>query len=309
VTIADSDRDADHDRTAISSRAEMAAAANVRRDRAYLIVLAGERLGEMFRVEASGAVIGRAAEASLRLNDDGVSRRHARIVVSGGQVQIEDLGSANGTLVNGERVARAVLRDGDKVQVGETTILKFTYTDELEEKFRKRMYDAALYDSLTKACNKQHFLQRLETEVAYAKRHGAALALLMLDIDHFKKINDTWGHPAGDCVLAALGQVIKATVRTEDIFARYGGEEFAVLCRSTDADTALALGERLRTRVQTASVEYEGQPIPVTASIGVASWFDQPDSLRQLIADADQALYKAKGAGRNRVVVRATLTR
>lgn len=297
---ADQDAESDHDRTAIGNRADLLA--TVRGDRAYFIVLAGESAGEMFRIEPSGAVIGRAADVDLRLRDDGVSRRHARVLITGGQATVEDLGSANGTLVNGEPVTRAVLRDGDKIQVGATTILKFTYADELEESLRRRMHDAALYDALTKACNKQHFLQRLDGEVSYAKRHRGPLALLMLDIDHFKRINDTFGHPAGDRVLAALGQIVKGTVRTEDLFARYGGEEFAVLCRGTDSDGAAALAERLRERVQAAALDCGGRPIAVTVSIGVATWLDQPDSSKKLIDDADQALYKAKRAGRNRVV-------
>jgi diguanylate cyclase (GGDEF)-like protein len=306
VTTGDSDHDEDRDRTTIASRADLGA--HFRRDRPYFIVLTGKSVGEMFRIQASGAVIGRASDVDLRLKDDGVSRRHARIVVTDGLVCVEDLGSANGTLVNGERVERAELRDGDKIQVGATTILKFTYTDELEESFRRRMHDAAIYDALTKACNKQHFLHRLDEEVSYAKRHGAPLSLLMLDIDHFKRINDTYGHPIGDRVLATLGEVIRAAMRTEDLFARYGGEEFAVLCRSTGADTALALAERLRVTVEVAPFECDGRRIPITVSVGIASWFDQPDSSKQLIIDADQALYKAKRAGRNRVVVRAANT-
>ncbi len=295
------DGDDDHDRTAIGSRAELQAA--MRRDRACFIVLAGQSLGEMFRIEPAGAVIGRGADASLRLRDDGVSRRHARIVVAGGEVTVEDLGSANGTLVNGEPVRRAVLRDGDKLQLGPTTILKFTYADELEESLRRRMHDAALYDALTKACNKQHFLERLDIEVSYARRHKGPLALLMIDIDHFKRVNDTFGHPAGDRVLAMLGQIVKGTVRTEDLFARYGGEEFAVLCRGTGLEGATALAERLREKVRAASVEGDGRPIAVTVSIGVATWLEQPDATKKLVTDADQALYEAKRAGRNRVVV------
>jgi diguanylate cyclase (GGDEF)-like protein len=297
---ADDGEEADHDRTTIGSRADLLAAS--RRNRAYFIVLAGESLGQMFRVDASGVVIGRSADAGIRLRGEGVSRQHARVTVVEGRVHLEDLASANGMLVNGERVARATLRDGDKVQLGTTTILKFTYTDELEEEFRRRMHDAAVYDALTRACNKAHFLDRLGGEVAYAKRHAAALALIMLDVDHFKRINDAYGHPAGDAVLATLGQVVRATIRTEDLFARYGGEEFAVLCRATSTEAALVLAERLRATIEASACEHHERRIPVTVSIGVAAWFDQPDSASQLVREADEALYEAKKAGRNRVV-------
>jgi diguanylate cyclase (GGDEF)-like protein len=297
------DDDRDDDQTKIGDAAETPR--STRRDRAHLIVLAGESLGQMFRVEQSEIVIGRAADASIRLQDDGVSRHHARIVQDQGELVIEDLKSANGTLLNGDRIRRAVLRDGDKIQVGSTTILKFTHADELEENFQRKMHDAALYDGLTKALNKRHFLHRLGTEVAYAKRHGAPLSLLMLDVDLFKEVNDRHGHLAGDYVLATLSQIVRSTIRTEDLFARYGGEEFAVLCRGTAIENALVLAERLRAKVETFLFEQHRQRIPVTISVGVASWFDQSDSATQLIAAADAALYKAKAGGRNRVVVRA----
>jgi diguanylate cyclase (GGDEF)-like protein len=258
----------------------------------------------MFRIDQSDTIIGRAADAAIHLQDDGVSRRHARIVQRDGDLCIEDLDSANGTLVNDHRIRSAVLRDGDKIQMGSTTILKFTYADELEEKFQQSMHDAALYDGLTKACNKRHFLHRLQIEAFYAKRHRTPLSLLMLDVDHFKQVNDHHGHLAGDHVLVKLAQIVRGTLRVEDLFARYGGEEFAVLCRGATVDNALALAERLRAKVETFVFEHQGQRAHVTISLGVASWFDQTDSTTQLIADADAALYEAKEGGRNRVVMR-----
>ncbi len=256
--------------------------AQSRRDRAYLIVLAGENLGQMFPVRDSETVIGRAADAAVRLKDDGVSRRHAKIVQKGGDVVVEDLNSANGTLVNGQRVAQAVLHDGDKIQVGSTTILKFTYADRLEEDFQQKMYEAALHDGLTRAYTKRYFLDRMPTEIAYARRHSTPLSLLMIDVDHFKKINDTHGHLAGDYVLVVLSQAIATSLRTEDIFARYGGEEFCVLCRGVTLEHAALLAERLRARVETAAFEYQQTPIPVTVSVGVASYVEHPDAGTQL---------------------------
>jgi diguanylate cyclase (GGDEF)-like protein len=297
------DGDRDEDQTKVGDAA--VAPRSPRPDRAHLIVLAGESLGQMFRVERSEMVIGRAADAAIRLQDDGVSRHHARIVEVQGELCVEDLQSANGTLLNGHRIRSAVLRDGDKIQMGSTTILKFTYADELEQNFQQKMYDAALHDGLTKAFNQRHFLDRLPIEVSFAKRHGTPLSLLMFDVDHFKQVNDNFGHPAGDYVLATLAHIVRRTLRAEDLFARYGGEEFAVLCRGATADNALKLAERLRAKVETFVFEDHGQRIRVTISVGVATWFDQPDSTTQLIADADAALYKAKARGRNRVVVRA----
>ncbi len=276
--------------------------ASARRDRAHLLVLTGQSLGQLFRIEQSETSIGRAADAAIRLQDDGISRRHARIVQRNGELCVEDLGSANGTFLNDRQIRSAVLHDGDKIQMGSTTILKFTYGDELEENFQRSMHDAALYDGLTKACNKRHFLHQLQTECSYAKRHRTPLSLLMLDADHFKQVNDHHGHLAGDHVLVTLAEVVRGTLRAEDLFARYGGEEFAVLCRGSSLDNVLALAERLRAKVETFVFEHHDQRIPVTISVGVASWFDQPDSTTKLIADADAALYKAKARGRNRVV-------
>ncbi|MDP9002390.1 MAG: GGDEF domain-containing protein [Myxococcota bacterium] len=272
------------------------------RDRAYIIVLAGENIGQMFRLDQTETVIGRSAGVTIRLQDEGVSRKHAKIVQGDGEPWIQDLQSANGTIINGERVGRAVLRDGDKIRVGSAVVLKFTYADALDENFQQKMYDAALRDGLTKAYNQRHFLERLPTETAHARRHGVALSLLMLDIDHFKRVNDTFGHPAGDYVLATLAGVILAGLRAEDLFARYGGEEFCVLCLGTTLENATALAHRIRRTVETSVFLYGVQRIPITVSIGVATWSQGTDAGEQLTADADAALYEAKARGRNLVV-------
>ncbi len=275
------------------------------RDRAYLIVLAGSNVGEMHRVENGETVIGRAQNVNIRLNDDGISRRHARLVQSGPEVVIEDLESANGTLVNGETIRRQTLQDGDKIRIGSTTILKFTYHDRLDESFQQQMYDAALRDGLTRAFNKKYFLDRLETEIAYAARHKATLSLVMFDLDHFKHVNDTYGHLAGDYVLARISKLSMGTVRTEDVFARYGGEEFAVICRGVTLSSAGILAERLRVLVEASAFEHESIRMPVTISVGVASIPDKAiETAAQLIAAADEALYEAKRGGRNRVLLK-----
>jgi two-component system, cell cycle response regulator len=279
--------------------------ARVQRDRAYLIVLAGSNVGEMYRVEEGETFLGRGQAASIRLTDDGISRKHARVFQRGGEVVIEDLKSSNGTIVNGAPVTMQLLKDGDKIRLGSTTILKFTYNDQLDESFQQQMYEAALRDGLTKAFNKKYFLDRLETEIAYARRHQAHLSLLMFDVDHFKRVNDTHGHLAGDYVLAKLAKVASATVRTEDVFARYGGEEFGVICRGVPLPSAGILAERIRSIVESTVFDHEGERLPITISIGVAGHPESPvETVAQLIAAADQALYEAKRAGRNRVLLK-----
>jgi len=277
------------------------------RDRACLVVIAGQNVGEMYRIEGPETVVGRASNANVRLSDDGISRRHARIVQEGAILFIEDLNSANGTVVNGATISRQALQDGDKIRLGPTTILKFEYQDEIEEDFRQKMYDAALRDGLTKAYNKKFFLDRLETELAYAKRHKADLSLVLFDVDHFKRVNDTYGHLAGDAVLVKLAKLTQSALRQEDVFARYGGEEFAVICRGVKLAQAGVLGERLRAGVEGAVFEYEAQRLPVTISVGVAAFPNSPvETTTQLIGCSDEALYEAKRCGRNRVLLKQT---
>src|SRR5262245_18369070 len=181
------------DNTKVTESEDQSASAN-QRDRAYLIVLAGNNVGEMYKVAGEQMIIGRGQQAEIQIIDEGISRRHARVSVENASVLIEDLGSTNGTLLNGQKLGgREILKDGDKIQVGSTTILKFTYHDKLEEHFQRQMYESALRDGLTKIFNKKHLLDRLESEFAFAARHRVPLTLVMFDLDHFKRINDNHG--------------------------------------------------------------------------------------------------------------------
>jgi len=273
----------------------------VTRDRAYVIVIAGPNVGEMFKVDGT-ADIGRGQSVKIRLTDTEISRRHARLITKGGKVYVEDLGSTNGTFVNGQPVSTRELVDGDKIQVGTTTILKFSHGDDLDEEFQRRMYDAALRDGLTGAYNKKYFRERLDAELAFSLRHRAPLSLVLFDLDHFKRINDTYGHPAGDYVLKTLAEGILASVRREDVFARYGGEEFAILSRGLSTRDAALFGERLRAWVQSYPFVFEDQRLPVTISVGVAAVPDADVSESEaLVRCADEALYAAKRGGRNQV--------
>ncbi len=291
----------DEDLTVIAEKLPVLSA--TKNDRAYLIILSGSNVGEMYKLDKP-LIMGRGQIADIRVTDEGISRQHARVYLSDASVLVEDLGSTNGTFVNGSRVGgRVSLTDGDKIQLGSTTILKFTYHDQLEEQFQKQMYESALRDGLTKLFNRRYFLDRLESEFAYMQRHQNPLALLLFDIDYFKRINDTYGHPAGDYVLTTLSAGLNRSVRAEDVFARYGGEEFVFLCRGINLSGGVHFAERMRTAVMNHGFVYNGVKIPVTISLGVAA---APDARiqepAQLITLADEALYQAKGQGRNRVV-------
>ncbi len=274
------------------------------RDRAYLIVLAGTDVGKMFKLTEGETVVGRSHRADIRLDDDSISRMHAKLTLDGQLIQIEDLNSSNGTLVNGDAVNVNRLRDGDKIRLGETTILKFTFHDRLDESFQQKMYNAALRDPLTRIYNKKYFIDQLTTEVSYATRHKSELSLIIFDLDHFKRINDTYGHVAGDHVLIKIAELVQSKLRNEDIFARYGGEEFVIILRGIALNDAGVLAERLREAVQLCAFEFESHSMAVTISVGVADFnAENADSL-SLVEAADAALYAAKAAGRNRVLLK-----
>ena len=273
-----------------------------KRDRAYLVVLAGTSVGEMYKIESEQTIIGRGQKAQIRLLDDGISREHAQVVIQNDRIVLEDMGSTNGTYCNGLKVDRKELVDGDKILVGSTTILKFTYHDNLDEIFQKQMYESALRDGLTRAFNKKYFTDRLESEFTFSTRHVAPLSLLLFDIDHFKKVNDTYGHQAGDYVLSELSNLMTASLRVEDVFARYGGEEFGVICRGADVVQGQIVGERMRKAIEGMTFVYEGRRIPVTISLGLATLPDPAiKDANQFISAADTALYKSKHGGRNRL--------
>jgi two-component system cell cycle response regulator len=268
-------------------------------DQACLVVVAGPGFGETHRLSAPRTVVGRTEKADIRILDDGVSREHAAIELGDDRCVLVDLASRNGTYCNGVRITRRGLNDGDKIAIGANTILKFTYQDELDEHFQRQLYESALRDGLTRTFNKRYFLDRLNSELTYAVRHHTAVALLFIDLDHFKKVNDEHGHQAGDHVLAEVSRLVTATLRTEDVFARYGGEEFAIVCRGIDLAGAEVLAHRVLDVVRKNTFRFGDKVIPVTVSVGVAVDEALAD-VHSLIAAADAAMYEAKRQGRDR---------
>lgn len=271
---------------------------------ACFIIIEGAETGRLYKLGGEEMLIGRSEEASICIDARGVSRHHARVVPGAdGEVVLSDLGSKNGTYINGEPVEEKSLVDGDQVQIGGTTILKFSYQDSVEERFQRRQYESATRDWLTGCFNKRYLLERLPSEISFAKRKSKSLSLAMIDLDHFKKINDTHGHPAGDYVLKVVAKMMQSTLRSHDLLARYGGEEFALLMRETGTDGVLGTAERIRQRVEGTRLRYEGREIHTTVSIGVASLHDEDrESAEGLLELADKNLYRAKEGGRNRTV-------
>jgi two-component system, cell cycle response regulator len=268
-----------------------------------LTVITGAHTGALFKVVKGAAVIGRSHNVEIKVEDDGISRAHARIRATTDKTWVEDLGSRNGTYVNGEKIAAPrQLSEGDKIQVGRGTVLRFGYHDDLDESFHENLMSSALRDGLTKLFNKRYFLERLDAELKFALRHDAPLSLLMLDLDHFKRINDTFGHLFGDTVLSTVATTLSRAARNEDVVARFGGEEFAVLLRAIPVDGALQMADRLRRLIEATPIKTDGQEIHATVSVGVAGYPAlQARTPDELLEAADKALYRAKGGGRNRV--------
>ena len=208
-----------------------------------------------------------------------------------------------GRTATATRVQRHELNDGDKISIGATTILRFTYQDQVDEQYQKKLFESALRDGLTSTFNRRYFVDRLQAEIRFAVRHDKSLALLFVDIDHFKKINDTHGHLAGDQVLAGVARVMTSTIRAEDVLARYGGEEFAVICREIERDGARALGERLRVAVAAAALRARGQGHSGHRQRRRRRGAQDRATRSAFIAAADAAMYEAKRAGRNRVCI------
>jgi two-component system, cell cycle response regulator len=293
----------DGERTAVVNLADLRAAKRTKHDRHLLVRVKGSHLGRITRLDDKACTLGRHQDCEVSVRDDGVSRRHAKIELKDGKYVVEDLSSANGTFVQGQKIERHVLRDGDLIQLGPTSVFRYSIADEDQQTLLEQLYAASVTDSLTGAHNREYFDQLLATELSYAKRHRTQVALVLFDLDHFKLVNDTHGHPAGDAVLIAIAQSVRKVLRAEDILARYGGEEFAVVLRGIDLPGARSMAERLRVCIAELEVTHEDKLLKITASLGCAALDDSTEPKPELlIATADRRLYAAKRLGRNRVV-------
>jgi two-component system, cell cycle response regulator len=267
-----------------------------------LVQMSGPSVGKRYPLGDGDISIGREAGNGIALDVDSVSRRHARICRRKQTYFLSDLGSTNGTHVNGKEVQEeTALRSGDQLRVGRV-IFKFLSGDDVESQYHEAIYTLAITDGLTQSHNKRYLLEFLEREMGRCHRYARPLSLLLFDIDHFKRINDTHGHLAGDFVLRELAGAIRSRVRNEQCFARYGGEEFAIVSPEAGPENARALAEKLRRMVQEYRFVFEGKRIPVTISLGVADMTHEITEPLQFIRAADEKLYAAKRGGRNRVV-------
>lgn len=246
--------------------------------------------------------IGREHESNnIVLMDDTASRQHAQIIQKGNKFYIKDSKSTNGTYLNGEKLkTETILKNQDRISIGDTT-MKFLQGD-TESLFLDNLRKKIYYDELTGAYNKHYFVEHFSNSFALAKRHNKKLSLIIFDVDDFKKINDTYGHPAGDFVLSKLGEIIGVRVRKTDIFSRVGGEEFAILCMETNLKNCKRFAEKLCELVDSQKYDYDRKKIPVTISCGVCEYKKWMQFDEEMYKCCDSLLYKAKNSGKNRVV-------
>jgi diguanylate cyclase (GGDEF)-like protein len=301
-------------RAASSSQADVAPAKAQKRY-ASLVVVEGTEIGREFRLHRSQNVIGRDLSANIRIVEDrGVSRSHARLHADFDSERktvayvLVDLNSTNHTFVNGEAISERVLADGDKIRVGDTQ-LKFMLQDEIDAKFHKEIQRRLNFDSLTGLLTRESFDLAFNSELVRVRKSGLNVALLMMDLDRFKNVNDTTGHLAGSFVLGEVGRLLQMGFRAIDVTGRYGGEEFIAYLSETDAAGALNAAERFRLDLKGHDFSFEEPTsglivsIRITISIGIAMWPEHGGDLKTLISRADKALYRAKGSGRDRVVL------
>ena len=280
--------------------------------RPALVSLRGELIAVPIPLERDRVIIGRALEADVRLNDFRASRLHARITTetdptsTATTYHIKDLGSTNGTLVNGEAVTESVLSDGDKIEIGEH-LFRFDMLDEIDREFQQQIHRLLAHDELTGLLTSKSFFSELRREAARAEGESLPFCVLMMDLDRFKDVNDTYGHLVGSKTLEETGQIIKTALRAGDVAARFGGEEFAAFLLDANYAQGLVAAERVRLAVaeHEFSASRLGSPDApathkITISIGVAAYPDDARDPIELVELADSALYRAKRTGRNR---------
>jgi len=269
---------------------------------AFIVMVRGAELGRRVTLTDAPVTIGRDPNSTIALKHDSVSRYHARIEPTDTGHRVVDLMSTNGTYRNQHQVqGNAQLVSGDYIQVGDS-IFKYLCGDNIEAAFHEEIYRLTIEDSLTQIANKRALLEFLDKEFARAKRYGRDLSAIMVDLDHFKRVNDDHGHLMGDFVLRELAKIISSRIRKEEMFARYGGEEFCVVLPELDREKARLFAEALRGLIDQHPFEFEGTTLRMTASLGVAQLTDGMARPEELVAVADDNLYRAKRDGRNRVV-------
>ncbi|MCB9063315.1 MAG: GGDEF domain-containing protein [Halobacteriovoraceae bacterium] len=269
---------------------------------AALLIVGGDLNGTMFDLVDPEISVGRSANTTIPLEFQGVSRKHLELIENNGEYVLQDCGSKNGTYLNNKKVEQAIkLGRGDIIKIG-SIAMKYLPKGDPERLTYDKLNMEANTDGLTKCFNKGYFDNAITLEVKKSKVTGDPLSLILFDIDFFKKLNDNYGHDAGDFVLAELANVIRSNaVRNMDVFARWGGEEFVILLPKTNLKQSFEIAERLRKVVEEYEFVYKDERLPVTLSIGVSDYRKGVLTGKDLFIRADKSVYKSKQNGRNQV--------
>ncbi|MBT6177290.1 MAG: diguanylate cyclase [Deltaproteobacteria bacterium] len=264
-----------------------------------LVQIYGPNLGQRYIIDQPTLSLGRDESNDIVLADENVSRHHAEIIM-GDEITLVDQESTNGSRVNDDEIRKAVLANGDLIQIG-SFILKYISSGNAEAIFHETIYNMTITDGLTEVANRRKLEEFLERELAGAIRHKRPLSVAVIDADHFKAVNDNFGHIAGDYVLRRLAHVIQGVIRKDELLARYGGEEFVIVMPESTLQQASVLAEKVRKLIEETKFHFEEHTIPVTVSVGVANHYSKLQDVDAFIKAADEALYRAKETGRNRV--------
>lgn len=268
-----------------------------------LTCMSGEQVGRRIMLADDHITLGRSPDATIMLQDTHVSRLHLTIqyhAASGGY-RIQDLGSSNGTLLNETPITEAVLRDGDKIIIGRT-MLRFSWADALDLQFQNEIDHLMNIDELTGLVVKRRFDEELNRFVAVSKKQDGSLAMLMMDMDGIKQINDTYGHAFGAYAISETGRIVKRLVGNKGLASRFGGDEFMVFLPHACLEKARCVGEEIRGSVEAHSFIKDGIILKPTICIGISA-LKPGDTLETLLKRADEALYQSKRGGRNLVSV------
>ena len=290
----------DSERTQVTRVTEVADSRSAVPGGACIIVIYGPELGKRLQLGAAPFEIGRSGRCDLPIDQESVSRHHARISFDGKDYWIQDLGSTNGTFVGDVAVQQHRLADGEQVRIGRS-ILKFMTGENVEVQYHEEIYRLMTVDGLTQIYNRRYFNEALEREMNRSQRYQRNLSLIMFDVDFFKRVNDTFGHLAGDHLLRHIASTVKPRLRRDDILARTGGEEFAVLLPEIPIDGARITAEKIRRIVETSQLIHEQKVMRCTISLGVAGLRGDEAGPDAFYKAADALMYQAKQAGRNRV--------
>ena len=270
----------------------------------YLVVFIGQDSGKRHKLKAGRMTIGRSPQADVIVEDDWASRIHCTLHWNDDVFELEDHDSTNGTYVNTHKISRIQVPPGVPIQVGHS-LLKIEFKDEAEIQLEQNLQRSAFIDGLTGIFNRQYFMKRAAEELAFARRHHRPLGVIMIDIDHFKLVNDSYGHQMGDFVLNRFASIINSSKRPEDVFARYGGEEFILLPRGDISIEGMRQHcERIRQTIETSEFAFGETRVRITISLGfylgMVPREEGDPPIHDFIAKADKALYRAKDLGRNR---------